>query len=100
MASVRDKRLLVAEQSKRQAAHYLERRNFARAFAHYLVLLKLLPNTGDEVQQDFVFALRELGISLEEDRKIDELFNCYQQAIEALPECKEIHNNFGAHLVR
>jgi hypothetical protein len=49
--------LEVASRSRKQAETYLERGNAGRAFAHFLVALKLCPSWKVELSQHFIAAL-------------------------------------------
>ena len=49
--------LEVANKSRRQAEFYLQKGNTGRAFAHFLVALKLCPSWKTELSQQFVTTL-------------------------------------------
>ncbi|KAK3100629.1 hypothetical protein FSP39_022782 [Pinctada imbricata] len=73
---------------------------FGRAFANYLLYIKLSPNKEEEVISDFILATREWTEQLERENRIEDLFKCYDQACEVLPDCEAILNNIGAQLFR
>jgi hypothetical protein len=49
--------LEVADRSRKQAEAYLQKGNVGRAFAHFLVALKLCPSWKAELSQHFTSAL-------------------------------------------
>jgi hypothetical protein len=49
--------LEVANRSRKQAQAYLQKGNAGRAFAHFLVALKLCPSWRSELSQNFTSAL-------------------------------------------
>lgn len=53
----RDNTLKVAETSKKHAENYINSGNFGRAFSHYLIALKLIPEWKDEIKETFIIAL-------------------------------------------
>lgn len=92
--------LEVAKRSRKQAEAYLERGNAGRAFAHFLLALKLCPSWKVELSQHFTSALCSWGETLDQQQRYKDLFNCYEQALEVFPNSEEVLNNLGTHLYR
>ncbi|KAJ9595625.1 hypothetical protein L9F63_013177 [Diploptera punctata] len=92
--------LEVANKSRRQAEFYFEKGNAGRAFAHFLVALKLCPSWKTEVNQQFVTTLCAWGETLDQQQRYKDLFSCYEQALEIFPDNEEVLNNLGSHLYR
>lgn len=90
----------VALKSRQQAEHYSNLGNFGRAFAHYLVALKLKPEWKNELKSQFSTVLCTWGEELESKQRYNDLFKCYEQAVEIFPEHEEVLGNLGAHLFR
>ncbi len=74
--------------------------SYGRAFAHYLLVLKLAPENKADIKESFTLALREWSEHLEHAGRIQDLFTCYQQACELFPECETMLNNMGAQLFK
>ena len=74
--------------------------SYGRAFAHYLLVLKLAPENKSDIKESFTLALREWSEHLEQAGRIQDLFTCYQQACELFPECETMLNNMGAQLFK
>ncbi|ESO88508.1 hypothetical protein LOTGIDRAFT_71709, partial [Lottia gigantea] len=75
-------------------------RNYGRAFAHYLLVLKLNDTLKQSLKTDFTYVMREWTEELERQDRIEDLFKCYEQACEVFPECETALNNIGAQLFR
>ncbi|XP_069695569.1 protein arginine N-methyltransferase 9-like isoform X2 [Periplaneta americana] len=90
----------VANRSRIQAEHYLQKGNPGRAFAHFLVALKLCPSWKIELSHNFTYALCSWGETLDEQKRYRDLFNCYEQALEVFPDNEEVLNSLGSHLYR
>lgn len=91
---------IVVERSMQSAATCLVQQNYGRAFAHYLLVLKLQPEKKKEIKENFALALQEWSEQLEQQGRLEDLFMCYQQACELFPECETMLNNMGAQLFR
>uniref|UniRef100_A0A1B6CI22 Tetratricopeptide repeat protein n=1 Tax=Clastoptera arizonana TaxID=38151 RepID=A0A1B6CI22_9HEMI len=91
-------KITVGLKSKQQAELYSQCGNFGRAFAHYLVVLKLLPEFKEELKTTFSSTLCTWGEKLESQSRYADLFQCYEQAIEVFPENEQVLCNLGAHL--
>ena len=90
----------IAQVSLSSARSCLGKKNYGRAFANFLLFLKLAPERCEEVRNEFSVAMREWSESLERDRKIVDLFKCYDQACEMFPNHDTVLNNIGAQLFR
>ncbi|KAJ8298405.1 hypothetical protein KUTeg_024936 [Tegillarca granosa] len=90
----------IARNCLSSARSCLSSENYGRAYANYLLFLKLVPNRREEVMEDFITAMRKWTDKLEGDGRIDHLFKCYDQACEVVPDCVGILNNIGAQLFR
>ncbi|PSN32052.1 putative protein arginine N-methyltransferase 9 [Blattella germanica] len=97
----------VANSSRKQAEIYSHKGNDGRAFAHYLMALKLCPSWKTELSQQFITTLcKEIyyfgswGEKLDQQQRYKDLFNCYEQALEVFPDNEEVLNNLGSHLFR
>nr|CAD7431743.1 unnamed protein product [Timema monikensis] len=95
-----DAMLKVALHSRGQADLYLSKGKCGRAFPHLLVALKLCPEWKSELKKVFSTTLNIWGESLENDGRYDDLFKCYEQALEVFADHEEVLNNLGAHLYR
>ena len=91
---------VLGEQSLQSAQACLLQRNYRRAFAHYLLVLRIQPERRAEIKDNFVLALREWAEQLEQAGRLQDMFTCYQQACELFPDCETMLNNMGAHLFR
>lgn len=78
----------------------MQQRNYGRAFAHYLLVLKLQPWQKPEIKDNFTLALKEWAEQLEHAGRMQDLFTCYEQACQLFPECEAMLNNMGAQLFR
>ncbi|XP_063221669.1 protein arginine N-methyltransferase 9-like [Bacillus rossius redtenbacheri] len=92
--------LKVARNSRKQAYFYLKKGKFGRAFSHLLVTLKLAPNLKPELKELFSSTLCTWGKSLENSGRYNDLFNCYEQALEVFPGHEVLLSNLGGHLYR
>lgn len=48
----------------------------------------------------FFILLGSWGETLDQQQRYKDLFNCYEQALEVLPDSEEVLNNLGTHLYR
>ncbi|KAL3880349.1 hypothetical protein ACJMK2_032593 [Sinanodonta woodiana] len=90
----------IAEVSITNAKRSLISKNYGRAFANFLLFLKLAPERRNEVREDFSLAMREWAERLEGEGRIGDLFKCYDQACELFPDNETVLNNIGAQLFR
>lgn len=94
-----ERRELLARESIEKAISYADQYNFGRAFAHYLVFLKLMPDEAPEHEEMFASILYQWGTQLQQDDRLDDFCKCYLQAVEVYPESALIYSNFGGHLI-
>ncbi|KAK3604567.1 hypothetical protein CHS0354_026258 [Potamilus streckersoni] len=90
----------IADVSFTNAKRSLINKNYGRAFANFLLFLKLAPERRNEVREDFSLAMREWAERLEREGRIGDLFKCYDQACELFPDNETVLNNIGAQLFR
>lgn len=90
----------VVDDSLAKARKYSELQNYGRSFAHYLVCFELDQDSRTHNARDFAEVLCAWGNVLEEQERFSDLYKCYQQALQYLPQDAEILNNFGSHLLR
>ncbi|XP_060082618.1 protein arginine N-methyltransferase 9-like [Ylistrum balloti] len=90
----------VAKISLASARSCLSKKRYGRAFANFLLFLKLVPENHDDVLEDFIMTMRLWTENLEREGRIEDLFKCFDQACEILPDNESILNNIGAQLFR
>ncbi|NXD08118.1 ANM9 methyltransferase, partial [Nothocercus nigrocapillus] len=86
--------------SLQSAQHCLEDQDFGTAYAHYLLVLSLAPELKATVKETFQFTLFKWAEELDSLARIQDLFNCYEQALELYPNDEVICNSMGEHLFR
>ncbi|NWJ05490.1 ANM9 methyltransferase, partial [Crypturellus undulatus] len=86
--------------SLQSAQHCLEDDDFGTAYAHYLLVLNLAPELKATVKETFQFTLFKWAEELDSLARIQDLFNCYEQALELYPNDEVICNSMGEHLFR
>lgn len=94
----REQRL--SQKCLQHATTCLHQRDYGRAFARYLLVLKLSPDLKSDIRENFTLALREWGEELETSGRVTDLLQCYDQACQLFPECEAILSNMGAQLFR
>ena len=92
----------VSSYSLQCARECLQYARYGRAFAHFLLVLKLSPEkkADPEMHTLFSLALQCFAEELERADRIDDLFKCYQQSCEIFPECDSVFNDMGVRLFR
>lgn len=90
----------IAQISLLNARNCLEARNHGRAFANFLLFLKLKSENAADVYTEFALATREWCEQLEGQNRLEDLFKCYDQACEMFPDHDVVLNNIGAQLFR
>ncbi|XP_077984857.1 protein arginine N-methyltransferase 9-like [Glandiceps talaboti] len=93
-------KVALALQSLHSSSECLERKNYGKAFAHFLLVLKLVPEWRVDVRHNFCLALTEWTTTLERLGRIHDMLECYQQAYEVDPDNEIIHNEMGSVLFR
>ncbi|XP_023813413.1 protein arginine N-methyltransferase 9 isoform X1 [Oryzias latipes] len=86
--------------SLQSAQQCLLNQDYGTAFVHYLLVLNLAPEFKDFAQESFRFTLFKWAEELDSVGRIQELFDCYEQALEILPADEVILNSMGEHLFR
>ncbi|XP_074651053.1 protein arginine N-methyltransferase 9-like [Tubulanus polymorphus] len=95
-----DRHSYMARRSIAAADVCLQKENFGRAFAHMLLALKLTPDIKDDVKTKFAIVFQEWCKELEEQGRMEDVFNCYGQACDAFPDCEPMLNSMGSQLFR
>nr|XP_025962132.1 protein arginine N-methyltransferase 9 isoform X1 [Dromaius novaehollandiae]XP_025962133.1 protein arginine N-methyltransferase 9 isoform X1 [Dromaius novaehollandiae]XP_025962134.1 protein arginine N-methyltransferase 9 isoform X1 [Dromaius novaehollandiae] len=90
----------LVSRSLQSAQHCLEDQDFGTAYAHYLLVLNLAPELKTTVKETFQFTLFKWAEELDSLARIQDLFNCYEQALELYPNDEVICNSMGEHLFR
>ncbi|NXH45134.1 ANM9 methyltransferase, partial [Dicaeum eximium] len=90
----------LVSRSLQSAQHCLESQDFGTAYAHYLLVLNLAPELKTTVKETFQFTLFKWAEELDSLARIQDLFNCYEQALELYPNDEVICNSMGEHLFR
>uniref|UniRef100_M3XGP2 Protein arginine methyltransferase 9 n=1 Tax=Latimeria chalumnae TaxID=7897 RepID=M3XGP2_LATCH len=86
--------------SLQSAQQCLENQDFGTAFAHYLLVLNLAPELKDAIKESFRYALLKWTEELDALSRIQDLFDCYEQALELFPNDEVICNSMGEHLFK
>ncbi|NXX50085.1 ANM9 methyltransferase, partial [Tricholaema leucomelas] len=90
----------LVSRSLQSAQHCLEDQDFGTAYAHYLLVLHLAPELKTSVKEMFQFTLFKWAEELDSLARVQDLFNCYEQALELYPNDEVICNSMGEHLFR
>ncbi|XP_051939591.1 protein arginine N-methyltransferase 9 isoform X2 [Hippocampus zosterae] len=86
--------------SLESAQQCLFSQDYGPAFVHYLVVLNLAPEFKDFARESFRFTLFKWAEELDSAGRIQDLFGCYEQALELFPADELILNSMGEHLFR
>ncbi|XP_028306421.1 protein arginine N-methyltransferase 9 [Gouania willdenowi] len=86
--------------SLESAQQCLFTQDYGTAFVHYLLVLNLAPMFKDFARESFRFTLFKWAEELESVGRLQELFDCYEQALELFPADEVILNSMGEHLFR
>ncbi|XP_058496445.1 protein arginine N-methyltransferase 9 [Solea solea] len=86
--------------SLESAQQCLFNQDYGPAFAHYLLVLHLAPVFKDVAKDSFRFTLFKWAEELDSVGRIQDLFDCYEQALELFPADEVILNSMGEHLFR
>ncbi|XP_071360277.1 protein arginine N-methyltransferase 9 isoform X2 [Trachinotus anak] len=86
--------------SLESAQQCLFNQDYGTAFVHYLLVLNLAPVFKDFARDSFRFTLFKWAEELDSVGRIQDLFNCYEQALELFPSDEVILNSMGEHLFR
>ncbi|XP_072241000.1 protein arginine N-methyltransferase 9 isoform X1 [Leuresthes tenuis] len=86
--------------SLESAQQCLFNQDYGTAFVHYLLVLNLAPMFKDFARESFRFTLFKWAEELDSVGRIQDLFDCYEQALEVFPADEVILNSMGEHLFR
>ncbi|KAM3622655.1 uncharacterized protein V6R79_001699 [Siganus canaliculatus] len=86
--------------SLESAQQCLLNQDYGTAFVHYLLVLNLAPVFKDFAKESFRFTLFKWAEELDSLGRIQDLFDCYEQALELFPADEVILNSMGEHLFR
>ncbi|XP_040001779.1 protein arginine N-methyltransferase 9 [Xiphias gladius] len=86
--------------SLESAQQCLFNQDYGTAFVHYLLVLNLAPVFKDFAKESFRFTLFKWAEELDSVGRIQDLFDCYEQALELFPADEVILNSMGEHLFR
>ncbi|XP_068961588.1 protein arginine N-methyltransferase 9 isoform X2 [Petaurus breviceps papuanus] len=90
----------LVSRSLQSAQHCVASRDFGTAYAHYLLVLSLAPELRDDVKETFQYTLLKWAAELDSLNRVQDLFGCYEQALELFPDDEVICNSIGEHLFR
>ncbi|XP_016087492.1 protein arginine N-methyltransferase 9 [Sinocyclocheilus grahami] len=90
----------LVSRSLESAQQCLFSQDYGTAFVHYLLALNLAPALKDFANESFRFTLFQWTDELDSLGRIQDLFNCYEQAMELFPVDEVIVNSMGEHLFR
>uniref|UniRef100_A0A673T095 Protein arginine methyltransferase 9 n=1 Tax=Suricata suricatta TaxID=37032 RepID=A0A673T095_SURSU len=90
----------LVSRSLQSAEHCLSAQDFGTAYAHYLLVLSLAPELKDDVKETFQYTLFRWAEELDALNRTQDLFGCYEQALELFPDDEVICNSMGEHLFR
>ncbi|KAG8453962.1 hypothetical protein GDO86_000549 [Hymenochirus boettgeri] len=93
------KRRLISR-SLRSAELCLQQQDYGTAYAHFLLVLSLAPDKMDALKETFQYSLFKWAEELYVLNRSQDLFNCYEQALELFPSDGVICNSMGEHLFR
>ncbi|KAK1790996.1 hypothetical protein P4O66_002024 [Electrophorus voltai] len=90
----------LVSRSLQSAQQCLLHRDYGTAYVHYLLVLHLAPLLKHVAADSFRFTLFKWASELDSLGRIQDLFNCYEQALELFPDDEVIVNSMGEHLFR
>ncbi|XP_071393451.1 protein arginine N-methyltransferase 9 isoform X1 [Centroberyx affinis] len=90
----------LVSRSLESAQQCLFNQDYGTAFVHYLLVLNLAPVLKDFARESFRFTLFKWADELDSLGRIQDLFDCYEQALELFPTDEVILNSMGEHLFR
>uniref|UniRef100_A0A8D2ZT41 Protein arginine N-methyltransferase 9 n=1 Tax=Scophthalmus maximus TaxID=52904 RepID=A0A8D2ZT41_SCOMX len=86
--------------SLESAQQCLFSQDYGTAFVHYLLVLNLAPCSDFSSLRSFRFTLFKWAEELDSVGRIQDLFDCYEQALEVFPADEVILNSMGEHLFK
>ncbi|XP_056136155.1 protein arginine N-methyltransferase 9 [Lampris incognitus] len=90
----------LVSRSLESAQECLFNQDYGTAFVHYLLVLNIAPVLKDFARESFRFTLFKWTDELDSLGRIQDLFNCYEQALELFPSDEVILNSMGEHLFK
>ncbi|XP_030207372.1 protein arginine N-methyltransferase 9 isoform X1 [Gadus morhua] len=90
----------LVSRSLESAQQCLFNQDYGTAFVHYLLVLNLAPMLKDFARESFRFTLFKWADELDSVGRVQDLFNCFEQALELFPADEVILNSMGEHLFR
>ncbi|XP_028833978.1 protein arginine N-methyltransferase 9 isoform X2 [Denticeps clupeoides] len=90
----------LVSRSLESAQQCLVNQDYGTAFVHYLLVLNVAPVLKDVAKESFRFTLFKWAEELDSLGRIQDLFGCYEQAMELFPTDEVIVNSMGEHLFR
>ncbi|XP_063074289.1 protein arginine N-methyltransferase 9 [Engraulis encrasicolus] len=90
----------LVSRSLESAQQCLHNQDYGTAFVHYLLVLNVEPMLKDFVKESFRFTLFKWAEELDSLGRIQDLFDCYEQALELFPVDEVILNSMGEQLFR
>ncbi|NP_001090430.1 protein arginine N-methyltransferase 9 isoform X1 [Xenopus laevis] len=93
------KRRLISR-SLQSADICLQHQDYGTAYAHLLLVLTLAPEQKEALKEMFQYSLFKWAEELYALNRSQDLFNCYEQALELFPIDDVICNSMGEHLFR
>ncbi|XP_061096171.1 protein arginine N-methyltransferase 9 [Conger conger] len=90
----------LVSRSLESAQQCLFNQDYGTAFVHYLLVLNLAPVLKDFARESFRFTLFKWAEELDSLGRVQDLFDCYEQALELFPVDEVIVNSMGEHLFR
>ncbi|XP_064188388.1 protein arginine N-methyltransferase 9 [Anguilla rostrata] len=90
----------LVSRSLESAQQCLFNQDYGTAFVHYLLALNLAPVLKDFARESFRFTLFKWAEELDSLGRVQDLFDCYEQALELFPVDEVIVNSMGEHLFR
>ena len=85
----------VVKKYLQEAKHCLISHNYGKAYAFYLLVLKLCPHLQRVVANDFGTCWREWSAKLREVGRINDLFSLYEQGCDVYMGCEMLHYHMG-----
>ena len=78
----------------------LRRERYGEALAHIVFLANVEPSSKDNLEEDFIVALRQWTEILEQHGELEKLIVCLQEALKLYPQSEAVLINTGAHLLK
>ena len=78
----------------------LRREQYGDALAHIVFLANVEPSAKDELEEDFIVALRHWAEVLERHGELEKLMVCLQEALRLYPRSEIVLINTGANLLK